>query len=181
MKFTRDKPVILFRLGSRNTTVTMYDCTNQRNHLTEHNTDNATKSQSRTLVSWPEIQVHSLALTGRKRDWTYPNIIQKDWFSLSRLWKPSIHSAKRKRPAGILQWHTGRIIASHCKAKKNSYTPKWQSHSMYLSGRQRSNLWSIKSNYFLNFNSSWLKTIPSPIPILCSCDWPNYLKSSFTN
>jgi len=73
LKFIRDKPVIPLRPRSTNTTVTMYDRTNHRNHLTEHNIDNAIKSQSRTLVSWPEIQAHGLALTGSQRDWTVPH------------------------------------------------------------------------------------------------------------
>jgi hypothetical protein len=68
VKSTKDKPVIPLRPGSRNTTITMYDCNNQRTQLTEHNTDNAIKSHARTLVPWPEIQAHGLALKGSNRD-----------------------------------------------------------------------------------------------------------------
>jgi len=67
VKYTSDKPINSLRPGSRNT-ITMHDCTNQRSPLTEHNTDNAIKSPTRTLVSWPEIQAHGLALTGSNRD-----------------------------------------------------------------------------------------------------------------
>ena len=39
--------------------------------------------------------------------------------------------------------------------------------------------WSREGSNSLNLNSHWLGVILCSFPILCSCDWPNYLKSFY--